>query len=622
MLKIFIQTLSNCNMKKFNQTNEKLAARLTGYAASAGALLALVPAVNAQVVYSGPQNIELNLPDDYMQIDIDGDMVDDFTMVLQGYNYTSSFGPYYYKIDIAYGAIVNARTDSYKNSWLTRVSTINSSVSGPYGSSSIRQENMVDGLDLGEVVDPVRSSWANQYYVSWPAALGLNYSVIYRNSYYSASYYIHAGEFPGNEKFIGVRFYIGTEQYYGWIRVNLASDFDPLTILDWAYESKPDTLILAGDGLGIDLPPSFSFSIGSGSAQQPTQTLAITATESILGFDESDLNITNGTADNFTEVTPGIEYTVDITAAAEGKVTVEIPDSSVTDLAANENMAVSKSWYYDTSSPVPQMTLFDTDPTSNIYVTVLMEFNEKIKDFNPLDINVTNGLVDYVYSYGDDKTFFIDVFSDTEGLVTVEMPEGSVTDLAGNENEGASISWTLDLTPPEITLDAGVTTTSEPVVTLDVTASEIIQGLELEDFMVDNGSATMLQHISGNMHYQVDITAADAGIVLVELPDNSVLDAVYLPNTYASAAWLYEPVGLNPVTDDGIQIYPNPVSSLLSIELKNSSNVKLIDMKGNVVFQQENLLNETIDVHNFARGIYVVQIQNDAGITQHKIILE
>ena len=71
------------------------------------------------------------------------------------------------------------------------------------------------------------------------------------NSYMTLQY---DGQNPGAFYFIGVRFLIGSQHHYGWIRVK-TYDFTAnytaycnLVIYDWAYEAQPDSMIMIGEG--------------------------------------------------------------------------------------------------------------------------------------------------------------------------------------------------------------------------------------------------------------------------------------------------------------------------------------------------------------------------------------
>ncbi len=49
------------------------------------------------------------------------------------------------------------------------------------------------------------------------------------------------------DKYVGVRFKIGTDWHYGWIRVTVDCDASEFIVKDYAYESTPNTPILAGE---------------------------------------------------------------------------------------------------------------------------------------------------------------------------------------------------------------------------------------------------------------------------------------------------------------------------------------------------------------------------------------
>jgi len=606
-------------MKKTLHENKLLSARLSGYAAAAGAMFALAPTAQGQVVYSGPQNLELNLPEDNLLLDLDTNMVDDFAFIMYGYSDVSTYGPYSSRYAVGFGLLLNPKTDSYQNSWITKMTTVRSIYSSYAGTTYKFYTELPDGLESGEIIDPLRGSWTNITSMSGPAVLGFYYAYSYNGPSISFSYLWLVGDFPGNEKYLGIRFYIGDAQHYGWIRVAMGDLVEPMTIVDWAYETTPGVRILAGEGLGLDLPPNLMISGGNGATSDSTRTLTIIAGEEITGFEESDILLTNATADNFTEVDPGLQYTIDITAVAEGKVTVEIPAGAVTDLTANENTPSVANWKFDLTGPVVD---FSYVPEIINYPAYWFEadFNEEVTGLESSDLTITNGTIDFFDSYNNG--FSLGIIASAEGEVSIELDEGAVTDLAGNPSAAAIVSWIYDATPPEVILDAGVTSTSQRVNSVDVTFSEQVDYLLEGNFVLSNGSATNFETISAGLHYSLEVMADDAGIVIVTLPENGVWDRAGNGNASASVGWLYEPVGLNPVIEEGILIFPNPVSNLLHIELEGEAKVQITDLNGKIVFQQERLQNEAIDVSHFNPGVYITRIQTDEKITQHKIIIE
>ena len=71
-----------------------------------------------------------------------------------------------------------------------------------------------------------------------------------------------------------------------------------------------------------------------------------------------------------------------------------------------------------------------------------------------------------------------------------------------------------------------------------------------------------------------------------------------------------------------VLIYPNPVSSIINIDLGDSiaSKVILFDMNGRVM-QTENIVNSSgIEISNLANGMYLMQITTDKGVVSKKIM--
>ncbi|MBN1951672.1 MAG: hypothetical protein JW801_10745, partial [Bacteroidales bacterium] len=204
-------------MKKRIQKDEKLIRRMLTYAGSAGAIAALSTNASADVVYSGTQNILLSA-NEYYALDMDGDGVDDFGF-MQNASSSISYSSFY-------DMLLNLGV-SYNNSWIMAPS--------PFMGSSY---SMVDGLSSSAGINSAQSVWGNIKVPNWDGVLGVNFTSSL------------AGEFINEVKYIGVRFYIGTEQHYGWIRASVSPDASAIIIMDWAYESTPGTGILAAEGLG------------------------------------------------------------------------------------------------------------------------------------------------------------------------------------------------------------------------------------------------------------------------------------------------------------------------------------------------------------------------------------
>ncbi len=75
--------------------------------------------------------------------------------------------------------------------------------------------------------------------------------------------------------------------------------------------------------------------------------------------------------------------------------------------------------------------------------------------------------------------------------------------------------------------------------------------------------------------------------------------------------------------NDAISIFPNPTSSLITINVDDNFVAQIIDAKGNVVISKDiNAVNNTIDLSNVPAGVYILKLQNDTNIKQTKVIVK
>lgn len=75
-------------------------------------------------------------------------------------------------------------------------------------------------------------------------------------------------------------------------------------------------------------------------------------------------------------------------------------------------------------------------------------------------------------------------------------------------------------------------------------------------------------------------------------------------------------LSINEVNENNITtVYPNPANSILNIKLKETTNIKIVNMLGETVSAQKlNAGNNRIDVSLLARGIYFIQSSNGGAV--------
>ena len=220
-------------------------------------------------------------------------------------------------------------------------------------------------------------------------------------------------------------------------------------------------------------------------------------------------------------------YTV---AAGQGPVTVNIPAGSATDDAGNENSASDTlSRTYDSIGPTVSLSTEATEPTNASPFVVTVEFSESVNGFSDTDIGIGNGSISDFSGSGSSYTF--NVSPAGQGPVTVNVPAGSATDDAGNENSAsATLSRTYDSVVSTVSLSSEAT---EPInaspFAVTVEFSESVNGFSDTDIGIGNGSVS---DFSGSgSSYTFDVSPAAQGAVTVSVPADVATDSAGNGNT-------------------------------------------------------------------------------------------
>ena len=90
------------------------------------------------------------------------------------------------------------------------------------------------------------------------------------------------------------------------------------------------------------------------------------------------------------------------------------------------------------------------------------------------------------------------------------------------------------------------------------------------------------------------------------------------------------PVGLSerPVAGNAdrnaLQVYPNPATDIVKVQLENhnAATVQMLDVTGRVVAEKETTTGETeINTASLAQGMYIISVQQNGMVSNHKIIV-
>ena len=212
-------------MKRVITINES---RLARFSAVAGAVLAS-SAVNSQIVYTNVDpDIIIDTASGQYNLDFNADAMIDVTLnVMNVMEFTS---------------ISTSTSAVYAGSLAVVTPGIGAGVvSAILGSSS---SSYVTAMNNGDLIGT-----AAVFGGSSMAALAVDITITSSSS----SYQISNGAFLGvNDKFLGVKFLIGTNTHYGWARLDVSANADTIRLKDYAYNVAADSPILAGQTLGLD----------------------------------------------------------------------------------------------------------------------------------------------------------------------------------------------------------------------------------------------------------------------------------------------------------------------------------------------------------------------------------
>ena len=332
-----------------------------------------------------------------------------------------------------------------------------------------------------------------------------------------------------------------------------------------------------------------------GSAFQAT----ITFTEKVAGLTVAEVGVGNGTASSLTGVGMSAGYattwTVTITPTASGPVTVDVPADAARDTAGRNlpgyaytngnTKARTFSVQADLDAPTITITSGDPGPVNGAF-PIQLTSSEPVRGLGLSDIEVSNGKASDL-SAGNIRNGYGTMWTATvtparSGRVTVSVPAGSVQDAVDRGNaEVTPLVRLADLDAPTVLRIATAAGTSMPVrgpFGIVVSFSEPVRGLALDDFSVENGTASALS--GSQADYTATITPKADGQVGVKLRAKAAKDAA--GNGSEESASLTVAADLIP----GVVITAatGPVSGPFTITLKFTeavSGLELTDIRVN-----------------------------------------
>ena len=334
----------------------------------------------------------------------------------------------------------------------------------------------------------------------------------------------------------------------------------------------------------------------------PNFILDVVFSESVTGLLDGDFAVGNGAASGLTGA--GTTYSITITPAADGLVTVDLPAASAQDGAGNDNIAATQfSITYDATDPTVVLSSLEPDPTGAPNFILDVVFSEAVTGLLDGDFAVGNGAASGLTGSG--TTYSITITPAADGLVTVDLPAASAQDGAGNDNIAATqFSITYDGSAPVtnsfVRQSPLAALTNADILIFRVSFNEDVTGVDVADFAVDGtttATITSVTPIDGST-YDVQVSGGDLagfdGIVGLNYNTGSVsiqdLSGNALPDT-------------EPATDETYTLDNSSFSASIVRQIPLTEVVNVTSVTFRVTFS-EDVVN--VDVADFVSSLGTV----------------
>ena len=257
----------------------------------------------------------------------------------------------------------------------------------------------------------------------------------------------------------------------------------------------------------------------------------LTFSAPVTGLTASGLAVVNGSSGTISG--SGTTYTVPVTPAADGTVTLQVKANAAIDTSSLGNV-ISNVFgvVFDSTAPTvmiaPDATVVTASP-----ITFTLAFSEPVTGL--VTPNVTNGTAGAA-TVVDATHMTVPVTPTAPGTVTVTLPAGAVTDAVGNANAAASASVTFAVDPTVVVSTVASPTGASPIA-FTLTFSAPVTGLTASGLTVTNGS---IGTIGGSgTTYTVPVTPTADGVVSLQVKANAAIDGNSLGNVVSNLASVF-----------------------------------------------------------------------------------
>ncbi|MCP2043814.1 Ig-like domain-containing protein [Pontibacter sp. HSC-36F09] len=251
--------------------------------------------------------------------------------------------------------------------------------------------------------------------------------------------------------------------------------------------------------------------------------VSITFTEPVTDFAAQDITVSNATLSGLTTADNKL-YTIEVSPAADGLVTLSVPAGVAQDAASNDNTASEKlTRTFNATRPALALSTNATNPT-NAAFEVTFTFSTAVSGFEVSDIAVNNGAAS-AFTQVSAQVYTARVTPGAVGEVIINVNENVARDAAGNGNTApTTLKLNIDKTQPTVVLTSGAPERLNAAFEVTVVFSEAVTGFTAADVTVVNGTVTGFS-VESDKEYTLQIMPQTNGEVRVSLAAGVAQDA-------------------------------------------------------------------------------------------------
>lgn len=217
-----------------------------------------------------------------------------------------------------------------------------------------------------------------------------------------------------------------------------------------------------------NVPPTdgtISINGGAPNTTDTLVTLTLSATDAVQMIISEDVTFTDA---SYQPYATSVNFEL---SNGDGEKTVYV---KFKDAAGNETEAISSTIILDATIPIVFFSSSEQNPTSKSPFSVAIIFSENVTGFTENDIVVGNGTISSLLGFG--SVYTVNVTPAADGDVTLDMANGAVQDIVGNDNMAPlQFRITYDSLPPTggtVSINGGATYANSSTATLTLSATD------------------------------------------------------------------------------------------------------------------------------------------------------